>query len=185
MERPPLESLLSDPGYTPRVRDVEALVELLADDDLTSHAERAIARVGAPALAALRRRLDKATPPLRARIVRALGRLANHAEARTALLDGLRDADAKTRRNAAIALGHVRVGSDGVEEALLAAWEREERVEMRRSIAASLGKVGTSHSLAYLRKALEAGDSELTRIAERALMMIERTESRAGRGHLD
>ncbi|MDP9037569.1 MAG: HEAT repeat domain-containing protein [Myxococcota bacterium] len=187
MARPPLESLLSDPGYTPRVRDVEALVELLADDDLTSDAERAIARVGAPALGALRRRLHEARPPLRARIVRTIGRLADHAEARGALLDALRDADAKTRRNAAIALGHVRVEleTERVEEALLAAWEREERVEMRRSIAASLGKVGTTSSLPYLRAALRAGDSELTRIAERALMMIERTASRPVRGHLD
>ncbi len=162
---------------------MEALVALLGNDDLVKHAERAIGRVGVAGLDVLRERFAAAAGPLRARVLRAIGRLAEDAGARSLLLTALGDADPKTRRNAAIALGHTR--ADGVEDALLAAWLRDGRPEMRRSIAASLGKVGTAKSLPVLREASRAEDSELTPIAERATMMIERTESRAQRGRLD
>jgi 23S rRNA G2445 N2-methylase RlmL len=165
------------------VRDVGALALLLADDDLVKDAERAIARAGPAALDTLRERFAAAGPPLRARVLRAIGRFADDARARAILLVALDDADDKTRRNAVICLGHG--GAEGVEDALLRAWDRDARVEMHRSIAASLGKVGTARSLAVLREASRAGDAELSRIAGRAAMMIERTQSRAQRGRLD
>jgi len=56
---------------------------------------------------------------------------------------------------------------------------------MRRSVAASLGKVGSARSLILLREASRADDPELARIGQRAVMMIERTESRGERGSID
>jgi 23S rRNA G2445 N2-methylase RlmL len=183
MPRQPLELAVRDPGFTPSVRDVDALVELLLDDELVKYAERAIARVGRAGLGVLRQRFAVATGPVRARVLKAIGRLAEDDDARSVLVAALNDADPKTRRNAVIALGHVR--AEGVEDALLAVWRQDGRVEMQRSIAASLGKVGTAKSLALLGEASRADDPELARIAERARMMVERTESRPQRGRLD
>jgi 23S rRNA G2445 N2-methylase RlmL len=174
------------------VRDVDALVDLLADDAQAKHAERAIGRVGPAALETLKARFDAAKPPLRGRIVRAVGRLAagGDAGAQALVLRALEDADDKTRRNAAIAAGHLLAGGaslDGaVEAALLLAWERDGRPEMHRSIAASLGKVGSARSLPLLREeAARTSEPEMARIAGRAVLMIERTQSRAERGRLD
>ena len=183
MPRRPLLDAIRDPGFTPRVRDLDALVDLLLYDEAEKHAERALVRLGRDAVDGLRARFESSTPPLRPRVARVLGRLADDERARDALLAALTDADAKTRRNAAIALGHAR--GEGVEEALLAAWSADPRPEMRRSLAASLGKVGTPASLTVLREASRADDAELARIAGRAVMMIERTGSRGERGHLD
>src|SRR4029077_16089867 len=96
------------------------------------------------------------------------------------LIGALDDSDAKTRRNAAIALGRRR--GRGAEEALLRSWDRDARTEMRRSIAVSLGKVGSTRSLALLRDASRHADAQLAQAAERAILMIERTLSRASRG---
>jgi 23S rRNA G2445 N2-methylase RlmL len=183
LARRPLSEAVRDPGFTPRVRDLDALVDLLVDDALEKHAERALARLGSAAVEGLRVRFEAAAPPLRARVARVLGRLGDAEAARGTLIAALGDADAKTRRNAAIALGHAR--GEGVEEALLRAWESDPRPEMRRSLAASLGKVGSARSLPVLRDASRAEDAELARIGQRAAMMLERTESRGERGHVD
>jgi 23S rRNA G2445 N2-methylase RlmL len=183
MARPSLERAVRDAGFTPSVRDIGALVDLLANDDLTKYAERAIARANVTALETLCLRFHPASPPLRARILRVIGRLAEHPPALAVLVAALDDSDAKTRRNAAIALGHTR--AQGVEEALLRVWDRDERSEMRRSIAASLGKIGSTRSLQVLRDASRAQDARLSLIAERAVAMIARTESRGQRGRLD
>ncbi|MDP9000606.1 MAG: HEAT repeat domain-containing protein [Myxococcota bacterium] len=183
MARPPLKQAVCDPGFTPSVRDIGPLVDLLADDELAKHAERAIARASVAALEMLRARFYPSSPPLRSRILRAIARLAQHEPALTVLMGALSDSDAKTRRNAAIALGHAR--GPGVEEALLRAWNDDPRPEMRRSIAASLGKTGTARSLALLQEASRDDDAELSRIAKRAAIMIYRTESRPQRGRID
>jgi predicted RNA methylase len=201
MARVPLEQAIRDPGFTPAVDDVDALVRLLADDELVKYAERAIARAGPAALDALRAQFEQARPPVRARVLRVIGHLAGSAssassasspsspssgkssEAHTLLVLALEDPDAKTRRNAAIALGHSR--AQGVEEALIRSWDRDERPAMRRSIAATLGKIGSARSIALLREALRAEDVQLARIAERSILLIERTQSRASRGRLD
>jgi 23S rRNA G2445 N2-methylase RlmL len=182
-----------DPGFTPRARDLGALVDLLTDDDVAKDAERAIARLGTAAVDGLLARLHAADRTLRPRLVRALGRFAGDRRVRRALVAALQDADGKTRRNAVIALGHAPAeaaddaGDDGegVEAALLAAWQSDPRPEMRRSIAASLGKVGTPRSLALLGEAAAAEDAELARIARRASLMVERTASRVERGAID
>jgi 23S rRNA G2445 N2-methylase RlmL len=133
--------------------------------------------------------LQGAVPPLRGRIVRAAGRLAaaGDAAALELVLDALGDTDDKTRRNAAIALGHAPAAARAaVERALLAAWEADVRPAMRRSIAASLGKVGGASSLPLLRGLPAAEtDAEMARIAAQSILMIERTASRGDRGRID
>jgi 23S rRNA G2445 N2-methylase RlmL len=173
---------LRDPGFTPRLREVEGLVDLLADEDLGKAAARAIGRVGPAALEPLRGRLEAARPPMRAHVVKAIGRFAPEPSAVEVLLAALEDADAKTRRNAAIALGHVARAD--VEDALLAAWERDASPPMRRTLAASLGKSGSARSLSVLQEAEGSGDAELARIASRARTMVERTASRGVRGSI-
>jgi hypothetical protein len=155
-------------------------VTLLLDDEHAEDAERAIARIGLPASNPLRKQFERAGGRLRARLVRTFGRLARLGPegGLSVLLGALTDADPKTRRNAAIALGHVPPPADGVEAALLRAWHEDPRPEMRRSIAASLGKVGGADALPQLREAAGASDPELARIAARAAMMVERTHSR-------
>jgi 23S rRNA G2445 N2-methylase RlmL len=181
----PLAVRVVDPGFTPSTRDLDALIDLFVDDDLAALVERAIARIGSAAIAKLEARLDGAKPPIRARIVRTVARLGREAseggEANAAcaaiLVRALHDGDAKTRRNAAIGLGHVPFA--GAEEALVDAWSRDLRPEMHRSIAASLGKIGSVRVLPLLREASGATDPELARIAGRAALMVERTDTRA------
>jgi hypothetical protein len=186
LPRPPLSEAVRDPGFTPRAHDLDGLVDLLVDERVEKHAERAIVRLGADAVDGLLARLQTSTPSLRARVVRVLGRLGNDERARGALLAALTDADGKTRRNGAIALGHTRGAQvERVEQALLEAWGSDPRPEMRRSIAASLGKVGSERSLPLLREASQADDAELARIGQQARLMIERTQSRGERGHID
>ncbi len=188
-----MRARLDDPGFTPSVRDIDALVELLADDDTAKPAERALARVGSPALAGVRAQLESAGTPVRARLVRVVGRIAQEerdearaGEAVSVLLAAIEDADPKARRNAAIALGHVPAGEKArASAALHGAWHADPRPEMRRSIAASLGKVGTAESLDLLRGQAASDDTEMARIAHRAAIMVARTASRAGRGGIE
>lgn len=179
-----LATRVGDRGFTPSVADVPSIVDLLADDTLAIAAERAIARVRSLAVPALLVRLADSAAPLRGRIVRTIGRIAagdHDPRAIAALIRALDDQDPKTGRNAVIALGHLRgpgLEAHGVEEALLRAWAANERPGMKRSIASALGKVGTLRSLDAVRDAARSADPELARIAERAVLMIERTASR-------
>ena len=188
-----MRALLADPGFTPSVRDLDALVEMLADEETAKPAERALARIGFAALAAVRKRLESAGKPVRARLVRVVGRMAQEerdearaAECVSTLVAAIDDADPKARRNAAIALGHVPPAEQArASAALHKAWLSDPRPEMRRSIAASLGKVGTAESLDLLRQQTSSDDAEMARIAHRAAIMVARTASRKGRGAID
>lgn len=185
LPRADLAERVRDEGFTPSARDVGALLDMLGDEATSKMVERAIARVGAPPYSEVKRRLEGAGARLRPILIRLVGRLVSQGwrEGIPVLLSALNDTDAKTRRNAAIALGQVR--GDDIEGALLAAWEKDPRPEMRRSIAAALGKVGTERSLPLLREASAAPEVELSRIAERAAMMVDRTASRGERGSID
>ena len=177
---------MRDPGYTPRARDLDALVDLLADPDeaVAKAAERSIGRLDPRAVEGLRLRFEGAAPPLRARLLRAVGRFPEDPGARALLLEALGDGDPKTRRNAAMALGHVK--DEVAETALLAAWQRDPRPEMRRTVAASLGKVGGLRSASLLEQASRSSDDpELARIAAKASMMVGRTATRVDRGRVD
>jgi 23S rRNA G2445 N2-methylase RlmL len=192
MARPstPLAERARERGFTPSVRDLDPLVDLLANDELQKDAERAIVRAGPTGLDTLKSRFEGALPPLRGRILRVIGRFVLDDTARSVLVAALRDADPKTRRNAAMALGHAErsraaersFAPRDTEAALLRTWDEDPRTEMRRTLAAALGKVGTPASLSRLTEAAHSEDAELARIAKRAVMIVERTASRGQGG---
>jgi 23S rRNA G2445 N2-methylase RlmL len=154
-----LAARVKDPGYTPGIRDLDALLALFSDEDedLARATERAVLRIEARHRARLITgtiaRLATATRPARGRIARLLGRLAATApepavaEARTCLVAALADADPKTRHTAARALAKVPATDVAqrqvVEQALLAAWDAAGGDDDRRSLADALGKVGS------------------------------------------
>jgi 23S rRNA G2445 N2-methylase RlmL len=172
-----LRSAAHDKSFVPGRDDLPQLVELLLADDDADAAEKALARAGDAGARAAMARFDTARPPLRGRLVRVVARVGGHGPW---LLDRLRDEDDKTRRNAIVALGKI----DGSEDALIEAWGREQRVDHRRSIAASLGKVGGARALELL-SGVATDDAELRRIASEAVLKLERTASREGRGAVD
>jgi len=185
-----------DPGYTPGIRDLGALLDLLAaeDEDLTRAAERAILRIeaqNAPRL--LRETVERAGPsvrPARGRIARLLGRLvaaelpdaaaSEGAAARAWLTAALGDVDPKTRHTAARALGKVRGATAderrAIETALLAAWDAANGDDDRRALADALGKIGSQAA----RERLQASRSApaVAQRATRAALMIDRTAAR-------
>lgn len=174
-----LRAAAHDRSFIPGREEVPALLELLVSDDDADAAERAIARAGAEAARVVIERFTGASPPLRGRLVKVIGRMGGHADW---LIGLLADSDQKTRRNAIIALG--REPGPKSESALLSSYAREERVELRRSVAASLGKIGGADSIELLRS-ITTDDSELRRIVDEALLKLERTGRRDERGAVD
>jgi hypothetical protein len=72
---------LSDPGFTPRVRDVPALLEYVATgDDLAEAASQSLLRVGVEAGLVAAKRAAEAAPIERFRLTRLVGRLAADGE---------------------------------------------------------------------------------------------------------
>ncbi|MBI2892479.1 MAG: methyltransferase [Deltaproteobacteria bacterium] len=182
-------------SFTPRRSDLEPLLNLLAQDEsLEGPIERAISRVGPESVPAVRARLREATPPFKGRLARLLGRLAVTDPSLRADLAGLLvDSDPKTRRNAIIALGKVpsSLGGAGppvdVEAALIAAWGRETREDLRRSIADALGKIGGATALELLKR-FEPRTPETPGLAEvvgRATTKLHRSLLRASRSRID
>jgi predicted RNA methylase len=182
-----LKELVKSSGFTPSVRDVPGLFTLLeaeVDDVSRREVERALERVGPAALALAVEEARGAKPPLRARLCRLIGRLANgDAVASRFLLDALTDPDGKTRRSAALALGKSRT-DPAIETALLDAWVREKGVEHHRSIAQALGNVGGTRALELLRS-VHSEDRELQRLVQRAVTMLVRDQARADLGGVD
>lgn len=171
---------LREASFTPAVRDVAGLLDLLqdADDSLQKSIERSIARVGRPAAAAILERLPASRRPVRGHLIKILGRIAQALQDKSladVLLSHLADEDLKARRNAIIALGHLPLA--GVEDALLDKWTREDRIDHRRSLAASLGKIGGPASLAALGS-YSTDDPELKKIISQAMLILERQSSR-------
>lgn len=180
-ERFELRSAAHDRSFIPSRDDLPALIELLADDDDADAVERAIARAGSEAARAVIERFSAARPPLRGRMIKVIGRVGGHAPW---LIARLADPDDKTRRNAIVALGRLPPSGPEVERALIASFAREERVDHRRSIASSLGKVGGGDALALL-KTITTDDHELRRIVSEAVLKLERTSRREDRGVID
>jgi 23S rRNA G2445 N2-methylase RlmL len=184
-----LEQALRARGFTPGVRDVEAVVDCLGKDDadLAREAERALARLGALAVPRLLVRTKDPEPRIRAGIYKTLGRLAPRGDAEAQrMIEGLDDEDPRVRRLAAGALGKLR-GSPAItkiEDALFAAWDRDPRPEMERTIAASLGKLGSKRALGRLR-ATGASDPATARVARQATLTIVRDEARDSVSSID
>lgn len=177
--RRPLSEALDDPAFTPRRRDLPALVELLgeADSARASAIEEAILRIGPAVADGVSERLEGAGAPLRGRLVRILGRWASERpELVPRLLALLEDGDPKAQRNAIIALG--KLDDPRIAPALLALAAAEARLPHLRSLADALGKVGGEAALAWLRGLDDRGDPELDRLRRRALLIAERSLQR-------
>lgn len=186
--RPPgfsLAQAVQSASFTPRRSDLEPLLDLLGERDVAGAVERAVCRLGTEAIPAVRQRLQEAKPPLKPRLARLLGRLGRgDADVMGDLVELLADADPKTRRNAALALGKqpvpARTADDAkVEGALIAAWNRETHPDVRRSIEEALGKVGGPAALDLLSR------PELATVAGRAKTTLSRSLSRATPSRVD
>ncbi|HEY5936806.1 MAG TPA: hypothetical protein VIU61_19290, partial [Kofleriaceae bacterium] len=123
----------------------------------------------------------------RARLVGALGLLARAGDAiaRGELIARLADDSVRVRRAAVNSLGKLASGEhpaaelDDVRAALLARWDATDAPpDERRALAEALGKVGGEAALARLRALDTAGDGELARRRDRALLMADRTARR-------
>lgn len=175
-----LRRSLADAGFTPGARHVPAVIAVLGgdDEDDALAAEKALARMGVPGAEAALSAVAAATPPLRGRLVRVVGRVA--AVEPGPLVDRLvallADDDLKASRNAILALGKIRDAR--VEEALLARWGVETRVPHRRSLADALGKIGSPRALAALTEAEADVDAQVARLGARSRARITRDESR-------
>lgn len=188
-----LRARLADPGFTPSVRAIGDLLDLVADDDedVAKAAERAILRIEAQYAARVAKaaieRVESSVRPARARLAFLAGRLAAAPEkkgetsrdpeglALAFLVRALGDDDPKTRRTAARALGKVTRTAE-VEAALAAAFDRATNDDDKKAIALSLGKVGGEAARARLEGGAHA----------RASLLLERETARASdRGSID
>jgi predicted RNA methylase len=177
-----LRKRVSDTGYTPARGHLSLLFALLAepDEDQADGVLRSAARLGREAAEKALVAIAEAKAPARARLASLVGRVASTDPSIVpSLLTLLDDAEPKTRRNAVLALGRLSHDDvkDEVEAALIAYWEREPRVDHRRSVAEALGKRGGKASEALLADVI-TDDAELGRIVAKALLRLRRTERR-------
>lgn len=169
---------LADPGFTPGAKHLPKVLAALlaADREDARKLERVLARAGAAAGQLVQKQLPGADERARARLIGVLGRVAEGApEFGAALLDALADSDERVRRVAEAALGKLAVPE--LAERLVARWPDASVLE-RRSLAEALGKSGSQAALTLL-KGEHADDAELTRLIERARLMLERDLNRA------
>lgn len=179
-----LAAELAKPSFTPARRDAPALVELIVDGDdrVGPRATAALVGLGPAGRAAVEARLDGAggvDEGGHARLVVALGLLARtgDAAARQLVLARVHHASARVRRAAAVALG--KLGGDDARAALIARWDAPGVApDERRALAEALGKVGGDGALARLNALDPAGDPELARLRDRAVLMADRTARR-------
>ena len=173
-----LRECVRDPGYTPAVRDVAALLELLVDDDDTTAILRALERITEAATTAAIKRFDSATGSHRARLCELVGRNARSGDPiRIAwLLERLADPQALVRRRAAAAIG--KLEDPAHEPRLLAAWANAGSDPERKVIAAALGQSGSAAALTLL-SAVQTDDPELDRVVRESVLKLDRSRLRA------
>lgn len=180
-----IEQALEDPGFTPRVRDVKTLLDCVAQGGARAElAERALLRVGPSVGAAAIERARTAEPAERARLTRLVGRattLSGGEDLARFLFERLDDADERTRRAAATALGKAR--PEGAEAALVGALDREAAVSVRSAMVEALGKVGGEEALSALDR-LEPSVAS-SRAGSKAKLIVARTLARAKPGSLE
>jgi 23S rRNA G2445 N2-methylase RlmL len=184
-----LRELVKSPSFTPAVRDVDGLAEILADPDdaVVRQAEQALVRAGPGIVPRLLLRLKEATPRARAHGYRVLGSLApSDAALARELMGGLGDADARVQRAAATALGRLS-SSEAIKEigeALLQSWDEAPPLPLARALAEAMGKLGVAGARERLL-AVQDGDPELGRVSRRAEVMLARDESRGEVSEID
>jgi hypothetical protein len=178
-----LKSAILSPSYTPRVRDCEAVVDLVIRGLATPQAVTvALLRVGAPAIPRVAQVLASAPSSVRPDLVPILGRLLVETKASdlSPLLALLSDADRKVCRAAMIALGKLPEPSSQVEASLIQLWPKLREPADQRAVAESLGKIGGPSSLALLSPLMKPGDdSVLGSAIELAVQRLKRTTQRA------
>jgi len=175
-----ISAWLSDPGFTPGAKHLRKLFSALsgAEREDARKLERTLGRAGEAAGRVALERLAVADARERARLYAVLGRVASAsaaAEFRNALLAGLSDSDERARRVASQSLGKLAVPE--AAERVLERWPEASTLE-RRSLAEALGKSGNQAALALLHGE-RATDPELSRIIERARLMLERDIGRS------
>ncbi len=191
MSEDALRDKVRSKGFTPGRRETRPLLALLADGEAGKEAEQALLRSQDDVIGAALAGLEGATPELRRRLVTLVGKAAAkeagpHGPAVCeALLGALRDADARTRKEAARALGRACLQDSRIEAALLGRLEGETDLPVLRAAVEALGKVGGPTSLAMLMR-LKTDDAMLRQARDRARLMLERTGARpASRATID
>lgn len=144
--------------------------------DAADAAERALARAGLAGAEAAIAALEQADPGAQSHLARVVSRVAtDHADRLRPRLLALLSHDAPRVLRAAVT-GLGKIGGDGVELALLAAFEGAALPE-RRALVEALGKIGGAASHEFLKGA-SSDDPELERRRTRALLMLERSATR-------
>jgi predicted RNA methylase len=178
-----LERCLGEPGYTPPQSALPELLTVLSESgsEAREPLERALARAGSAAVAALLAALDTVTEQGRPALLALAARLcsqvrepASRAALRTVLASELEQADAASRKWAARGLG--KLGDASAEPSLLRALANPAGTETK-SLIDALALIGGAASLEALRR-VAGGDADLERRRERALALIERRASR-------
>ncbi len=187
-----LRTRITDPGFTPSLRDTAAVVDLLAEGDapdendkngktvfeLACKALLRLAPLGDPAWDALAKLVGDPRPRVRAGVIDVLTQI--DAEKTVPLaVRALADDEAAVRRRAIAALG--RKTDERGEKALLALYPTASAPH-RRAIVLALGKSGEEAALIFLRTLSDdpttAEDPELTRLVQQARARLERDEIR-------
>jgi 23S rRNA G2445 N2-methylase RlmL len=172
-----LAAKVAAPGFTPSVRQLADLLDLLSSDDdaLVKDAERAILRIEKQYADRVARHTvehaRKATRPLRGRLTHLAGRLAQEGRdpegvAAEWLLEAVTDDDPKTRRAAARGLGKLPP-TKAIEDRLAKAFDQASSEDDRRVLALALGKTGSDAADERLSRG-EYGRASLIASRERA-----------------
>lgn len=177
---PEIRAWLADPGFTPGTKHLVKLFAALdqAEREEARKIERALAGAGAKVVALATERLKAADARQRARLIGVIGRVAQThpaADTQATLLAALDDADPRVRRVASTALAKLPIAD--LDRRLIERWPSASLPE-KRSFAEALGKTKSERALALLR-AERSLDPELSRIIERAILMLERDVARS------
>jgi predicted RNA methylase len=179
-----LGEAVQDPGFTPRRRDAEALLDMLASGGpLADAAAQSLLRLGALALPATIARVAREPAPPVLRLLGRIGSALPDEAVSAALIAALAHADERVVRAAANALA--KVPSAGAEEALAAALARTDAAPTRRALIESLGRVGGTRARAIVADEDARQDPEVTRERVRAGLMLDRSAARAHGSSID
>ncbi len=176
-----LAHAILSPSFTPRVRDCDAVIELLLRGKATEAAVTvALLRVGKPAILALQSALVRSSVAQRTELVAILGRLLIDTGSEPApLLALFGDTDRKVARAAVIAAGKLPSPQPIVEAELLRLWPSWTAAPDRRALAEALGKIGGSAALAVLDSADAEPGSVLATALAQAKQRLGRTALRS------